>query len=107
MKLPTVKKELVDGVVDSAKVYAERVDKNVMKLLRVVAIERTPKTLIARIGLETRAAFYAMEIDEPTVRALIKVFDDFRAAHPDGKAPPPPPRWDPANEGSHVDLEED
>jgi hypothetical protein len=38
-----------------------------------------------------------IEIDEPTVRAMAKVFDDFRAEHPDAEAPPPPPRFgDPA-----------
>lgn len=105
-KKPLVKKELLEGVVDGAKVYAERTDKDTVKLLRVVSVTRTPKTLIARMALETKAALYALEIDEPTVRAMAKVFDDFRVEHPDGKAPPSPPPWDPKNDGKHVELED-
>ncbi len=106
-KKPTiVKKELLEGAVDSAKVYAERTDKDVVKLLRVVSVTRTPHTLIGRMALQTRAALYALEIDEPTVMAMAKVFTDFRKEHPDGKAPPSPPPWDPKNDGQPVDLED-
>lgn len=101
-----VKRELLGGAVDSAKVYAEKTDKDIVKLLRVVEVIRTPKTLIGRLALQTKAALYALEIDEPTARAVVKVFDDFRREHPDGKAPPPPPPWDPKNEGKHVELED-
>ena len=105
-KPPLVKKELAQGAVDHSKVYAERTDKDVVKLLRIVEVVRTPKTLIGRMALQTKAALYALEIDEPTARAIVKVFDDFRAEHPDGKAPPSPPPWDPKNEGKHVELED-
>ncbi len=101
-----VKKELLGGAVEDSKVYAERTLKDVVKLLRVVSVTRTPESLIGRIALQTRAAFYALEIDEVTARAIVKVFDDFRREHPDGKAPPAPPPWDPKNEGKPVDLED-
>jgi hypothetical protein len=104
-KPAAVKVELKDGTVANPKVYSERTETTVVKLLRVISILRTPKTLMARMALNTRAGLYALEIDEPTVRAMVKVFDDFHAEHPDGKAPPPPPRWDPANALKPVDLE--
>ena len=101
-----VKKELLGGAVASAKVYAERVDKDTVKLLRTVSVTRTPKTLIARMALETKSALYALEIDEPTVNAMKKVFEDFRKDHPDGKAPPSPSPWDPKNDGKPVELDD-
>lgn len=105
-KKPLHKRELLEGAVSKSKVYAERVDKDTIKLLRVVSVTRTPKTLTARMALETKSALFALEIDEPTVRAMVKVFDDFRREHPDGKAPPPPPPWDPKNTGKPVELED-
>ncbi len=101
-KKPLVKKELLNGTVEKAKVYAERTDKDVVKLLRVVSVTRSPKTLIARMALDTKAALYALEIDEPTVMAMAKVFTDFRKEHPDGKAPKPPPPRPVENEGKEV-----
>jgi hypothetical protein len=89
-KRPWVKKEMVGGAVGEAQVYAERVQRETFKLLRVVSVTRTPSTLIAQMAVETKAALFALEIDEPTVRAMCKVFDDFRKEHPDGKAPSGP-----------------
>lgn len=105
-KKPLVKKELLNGVVEDAKVYAERTDKDTVKLLRVVSVTRTPNTLIARMALDTKAALYALEIDEPTVMAMAKVFTDFRKDHPDGKAAKPPPPRPVENEGKPVPEDE-
>jgi hypothetical protein len=100
-------KELLGGTVESAKVYAERTDREVTKMMKVIAITRTPQTLIARCHLDTKAHLYALEIDEPTVRALAKMFDDFRAKHPEGKAPPSPLPWDPHNNGHPISEDDD
>lgn len=103
-KTPVIKKELLGGAVDRAKVFAERTDKDEVKLLRLISVTRKPDGLIGRVALQTKAALYALEIDEATVNALAKVFSDFRKEHPDGKAPPAPPRWDPENDGKPVDI---
>ena len=99
----TIKKEILEGVVQKAAVYAERTDREIIKLLRVISVVRTPDTLIGRMAVQTKAALYALEIDEPTVMAMAKVFQDFRAAHPNGKAPRPPPPRPFENEGKPVD----
>jgi hypothetical protein len=106
-KSSVVKKELIGGAVESAQVFAERTDREIVKLLRVISVMRTPKTLIGRMALQTKAALYALEIDEPTVMAMAKVFTDFRKEHPDGKAPPSPPAWPVENEGKSVDIDVD
>lgn len=83
---------------EDPEVFAERTTRSVVKLMKIVSIARTPETLLARMTLTTeRKGPVEIEIDEPTVRAMAKVFDDFRAEHPDAEAPPPPPRFgDPA-----------
>jgi hypothetical protein len=101
------KVELLEGTVEKAAVYAERTDREVVRLMKVVSVTRTPQTLISRMSLQTKAGMYALEIDEPTVRAMARVFDDFHAQHPGGKAPPPPPERPIENEGKPPLDEED
>ena len=86
-----VKDELLNGVVESSGVYREFTDREITKLFKVVSVIRTPDTLIAQINLKTGDVLRDIAIDEPTVRALAKVFEDFRRDHPTGKAPVPPP----------------
>lgn len=85
------KVELLNGVVESAGVFKEMTDREIIKVVKLISITRTPDTLIAQINLLTGGTLRDIAIDEPTVRALVKVFDDFHAKHPDGKAPPAPP----------------
>jgi hypothetical protein len=94
-------KQLVDGIVEDAEVFAERTQGDVTRIMRVISMTRTARTLIARVTLQTKAALYALEVDEPTVRALVKVFDDFRSSGQ--TAPPPPPARSVANEGKPVE----
>jgi hypothetical protein len=90
----TTRRDLTGGVVEDPEVFAERTNRSIIKLMKIMSITRTTETLMARMTLTTeRKGPYEIEIDEPTVRAMVKVFDDFRAEHPDGKAPPPPPRF--------------
>ena len=85
------KAQLTNGVVEDIEVFAERTQRDVTKMMKVISITRTPQTLMARMSLTTQKDVFELEVDEPTVRAMIKVFDDFHAEHPDGKAPAPPP----------------
>ncbi len=95
-------KQLTEGVVGEARVFAERVKQDVTKIMKVVSIARTARTLIMRAELQTKHTTYALEIDEATVRAMVKVFDDFRASGQ--AAPPPPPERPWANEGKPVPV---
>jgi hypothetical protein len=103
-KSTIVKKELVGGAVESSEVFAERTDRDITKLLRVVSVIRTPKSLIARIALQTKAALYALEIDEPTAIAVANVFKDHRAKLGANVPATPPPQWPSENEGKPVDI---
>lgn len=86
-----VHEHLLDGEVESAGVYAEMTDREIIKIVKLVSITRTPDTLIAQINLNVGGKVRDIAIDEPTVLALKGVFDDFRRKHPDGKAPKAPP----------------
>jgi len=87
------KAQLINGAVEEPEVFAERTQREVTKMMKVVSITRTPQTLMARMFLTTQKDTFELEIDEPTVRAMIRVFDDFHADHPEGKAPPAPPSF--------------
>jgi hypothetical protein len=86
-----VKAELFEGVVDSAGVYADPTIREITKVMKMISMTRSPKSLIAQINLKSNGALLDLAIDEQTAMALAKVFTDFRAEHPDGKAPPHPP----------------
>jgi hypothetical protein len=44
--------------------------------MKVVSISRGPGGRIARIDMNLKAGPIELEIDEPTARAIVKVFDD-------------------------------
>lgn len=46
------------------------------KLMKVVSITRTPGGRIARVDFNLKKGPVELEIDEPTARAIVKIFDD-------------------------------
>lgn len=46
------------------------------KLMKVVSITRTPGGRVARVDFNLKAGPIELEIDEPTARAIVKIFDD-------------------------------
>jgi hypothetical protein len=52
------------------------------KLMKIVSITRTPGGRIARVDFNLKAGPIELEIDEPTARAIVKVFDDDSAKKP-------------------------
>lgn len=71
-KAPT---QLLGGKVTSAVVKPEETTKTVTKMMKVVMVTRTPSGRIANIELALQRGTVLIEIDEPTARALAKVFD--------------------------------
>jgi hypothetical protein len=69
-------KALVEGEVVGSEVVADTAPRSITKLMKVVSISRGPGGRIARIDMNLKAGPIELEIDEPTARAIVKVFDD-------------------------------
>jgi len=67
---------LIGGTVEASEVLPDSTDKTVTKVMKTRTITRTPGGRIARLDLQTLKGFIELEIDEPTARAIVKVFDD-------------------------------
>ena len=79
----------LEGEIDYAEVERDPTEKTVTKLMKVVSITRTPGGRIARIGFtlkKPKPRDIELEIDEPTARAIAKVFDDAPAEDKPAKA---------------------
>jgi ribosomal protein S4E len=67
---------LTEGKVESAELLPESTDRAVTKIMKVLTITRTPGGRIARIDLVVSGGRnIELEVDEPTARAIAKVFD--------------------------------
>jgi hypothetical protein len=80
--------EFLDGSIEYASVIPDPTDREKTKMVKVISVTRKPGGRVARFGLKLtkpKPREIEIEIDEPTARAIVKVFDDA----PDN--PPPGP----------------
>jgi len=71
--------DFLEGKIDYASVIPDPTDREKTKLMKVVSITRKPGGRVARIGFSLtypKKRDIELEIDEPTARAIVKIFDD-------------------------------
>lgn len=68
--------DFLDGKVTYAEVMPDPTKKSMTKLMKVISITRQPGGRIAHIGFDLQKGPVELEIDEPTARAIVKLFDD-------------------------------
>lgn len=73
---------MLEGVVESAEVKPETVDREIIKLMRVVQIIRTPNGRIANLEMNLKSGPLSLEVDEATAGAIWNVFVEDRKAKP-------------------------
>lgn len=79
--------EFLDGNIEYADVFLDPTDKEKTKLMKVISVTRKPGGRIARFGLKLtkpKPREIEIEIDEPTARAIVKLFDDAPENPPPG-----------------------
>jgi hypothetical protein len=69
------KAELLEGVVEDSVVSPNPITTTKIRLMKVVSITVSPGCRIATIQLDTKKSRVELAIDEPTARAIAKVFD--------------------------------
>ena len=67
--------ELTEGTVEEASIRPDPTEKTVTRVMKTQFITRTPGGRVATIVLDTPDRQVTINIDEPTARALAKVFD--------------------------------
>ena len=71
-----IKKDLTEGTVDEAEIKSDSTEKTVTRVMQTLFITRTPGGRVATIQLSTpKSGAVEILIDEPTARAIAKVFD--------------------------------
>lgn len=69
----------LDAEIDYAEVVRDFTDREKTKLMKVISITRKPGGRVVRVGFKLtrpKKRDVELEIDEPTVRALAKLFDE-------------------------------
>ena len=71
-----IKKDITEGTVDEAVVTLDKTEKTVTRVMKTLFITRSPGGRVATIQLSTvKNGNVEILIDEPTARAIAKVFD--------------------------------
>ena len=71
-----IKTDITEGTVDEAVVTLDKTEKTVTRVMKTLFITRSPGGRVATIQLSTvKNVNVEILIDEPTARAIAKVFD--------------------------------